>query len=551
MLVLVICTIAMIESESGIQTKPELSVRCFGELSRELIEGSGYKIEIPQDLEARPVVIYFDKERPGLQRLRGMLSVLSLELETREEEKTLVVKKGDLFSGRTRQARIRDTITDLQEFVQPFLKLDAKETYKHSLELRKQARTLERGSAERRNLERQALILRDASYTRGQILVNSLVEANASNVAQLLLSPCTERNRLLLSPASQRLVGQYLAGNGAERTDVTSQADYRAEEWEFMLALDADRREAIRKHAAKSPIPVVSHTTLGRDEIVLSFNLVTADSHGLQDTLTLPMLLPDVVPPKQGTGWVGYDHEFVPLSTFGTGVFTVNSIGGLAPQLQVDYAGWLSMQTLPGLFGECTIKALTSTNPMLRVRVVDGWLQVVDYSDPIPDPFGDWPPFLRIRALLSKKGLAASELKREIEKLTDAQLDGIELIGVALSTLPQTDKQWATSLRLLRAALRQHDDADFATLDGFKTKVRDMKPEAKADARAFGKGHFVWMNFIQLFHPDNSGVSDNSEVSVSFSQGNGRRELQVVWSLPKEVVDSTQSATVTFKFSLN
>jgi hypothetical protein len=475
--------------------KPDLELSTLGIMCRELVASTPYKLEIPVDLDTKPVVYHFEGKAEPMVRLKSLCKNLLLKCTIDEDAKKIVLSR--TLAPSNKAGRMQDGLNRLSRYLAQFRGWSSEEIAQESDKLLKRGQELIDDPVALGKLYWEQRILHSSATPGQRFLEKALFSGLTSQTAAIFSKDCSSTNQLRCSPTAQEL-WDILESHRIK----PEQDGGQAESW-----ID------------KQPIAVLRHSMPVSGEFSVSLILVTPNQEKYLDSISLPFDLSIPTVPDQDKSFNLALQPKKPYSVLcqskkiqqglesPTGEAPeqdINGLGGLAIELKCNYAGWLNTRFYGrGLLNMPISKVLEYTR--FRFSMADGWLQIVDYTEPIPDYSGSWEPFVKLKACVEDAPLTQNELLKKLDQLSDKDLKDLDQLPLLFMGSCADEYGGITwGVRLLRAALRESKAQQKESSIDFDLPIAGLTDEAKKDALSFFKGEMVWQLYIPLMHPLNA-----------------------------------------------
>ena len=487
----------------GPRTEPPPPVITLGEGVRTVLADPSYKVEYGRGLEDAPILARITARTTPLRDLRALCRVLLLKCEVDEPLRTVTIRIGPGLEPVDRAREIRARLARLAEMTRVYGALPPKEIYAERVRLASLAQA-QTDPEERRRMEERNDDLLGLLTPENALILRSLL-ADPDRSARVLSEPCTPTNRVELSPGAESVLAQLLSGRAVVgRTDYMDVGEMTPWEWGELLRFDEERRKEWLAIGAKAPIAQLRHSA-SASGVGCGLFVITPDeskllaSNGFALTVRKPLA---PLPPGLARAVI----EPVPIWTGGSS--TVNSLWPLAEERGLNHASWLSGTNL-GSSRAMTLEDHRGRGAPLDVILSDGWLGVYDTAKPRVAPSPAWKVFLTLRELFERVGGRPEGMRKALDALTKADLNGLEEIGIASGAIPERYRAITSGVRLLRAYARARASGPPSgpasdPLSGV-TPYGELPPDARGDLRDFWGSPYIWNGYPQLLHPQNQG----------------------------------------------
>lgn len=512
----------------------------LGDGVRAVFTDKSYAVEYGAGLENSPILFSLAKRTTPKQDLASLCEVLFLKCEFDEGKRTVSIAKSPRLLANERARQIRERVTALASEIRPFLNAEPKKTYQSVQSLSKLAQA-ERDARARQRLSWRYEALQMLLDSESDVLARS-VAANPDNSTRTFTQPCSINNYLPISADANRSLVAFLQGRGLRSSDYRDASEERPEIWQLRVEADNEMRRSAAQLGERQPIALIKHSATSQ-EFFCGLFIVTPQESVLRASMKF-----NLAPPSRSLALLPAEVARVaikPEAVDFMGRNTLNSLGTVAQKLKLNYASWLTLNTVVTRDGQ-TLEQYREQGYPIEAKLTNGWLGLYDATEPLTLTSPAWATFLKLRRFYESNWNQPEKMHRYLEGLKRTEVGGLEEIGSSYaSAIPSRYQPIAAGIRLYRAALRaQVANPEVATEAKFEY---ERLPEgAREDLRDFLRSAFAFQYCPQLLHPANTGNFRKTTLTIRRTQKDGVTATHLGIEFSKDWSPIAKNAPISF-----
>ena len=455
-----------------------------------------YTVEFTQDLQEAPVVYTITKRTDPKTDLKNFCKALFLETEFDEQKKTVKIMKSQFLYRHDRKAEIEKSLGNIRELLSPMIKTDPQQINQRIFNLLRASDT-ETDKNEMAELRRKIDLMSKLLDTKSIGLLQALLSNKSAS--SILSSTCTSSNNLGLREDALHYVSQYLAGRGKSWTDYLSKVVPQEGRAGLLELAESERKRGF-EIGEKEPLTIVKHN-LTENGIKIELNFVPPNQV-IGGTSIVIQIGDPRKPGSTNIPALAMANQFEPKSLWEPNTLTINSLGVLAQDLEVNFASWLSPFSIR-VEGKTNFAWYQTFNPGLSANLENEWLSIFNARQPLILTSKAWKPFLRLREMLDSKHVSRSILLKTISAMSEVQLRRLEELGTDFNGMPARYFAISSGVRLFKAYLTCLETKPGNSPFDHKFTFDQLPKEAKKDFLGFFSSALVWQKYTQLLHSKN------------------------------------------------